>query len=71
MITETYTTDEYAALPLEMALMLRAHVKDGKSYQDIVADFATPLGTVKSRINRARTKIKALRLAVAESAVAA
>ena len=71
MITETYTTDEYAALPLEMALMLRAHVKDGKSYQDIVADFVTPLGTVKSRISRARAKISKLRAHAAEAQEAA
>ena len=71
MITETYTADEYAALPLEMALMLRAHVVDGKSYQDLAADFATPLGTVKSRISRARAKISKMRLEAANTQEAA
>ena len=70
MITDSYTAEEYASLPIEMALMLRAHVRDGKSYQDLVVDMATPLGTVKSRINRARGKIKRMRESAKQSEAA-
>jgi len=70
MITETYTTEEYGALPVEQAMLLSAHVRDGQSYEELVARFKIPLGTVKSRISRARARIKRQREAARQAEVA-
>jgi DNA-directed RNA polymerase specialized sigma24 family protein len=70
MITEVYTTDEYGALPVEQAMLLSAHVRDGQSYEDLSARFKIPLGTVKSRISRGRQKIKRQREAAKQAEAA-
>lgn len=49
---------EIGKLPEEMARTLTAHVIDGKSYTEIAREFGVPIGTVTSRINRARSNLK-------------
>ena len=60
---EAYTDEEYASLPLNVALPLRDHVRDKKTYTAIAKHHHIPVGTVRSRIHRARAKIARLRAA--------
>ncbi|WP_398471523.1 hypothetical protein [Tardiphaga sp.] len=53
--------------PSSQALLIAAETDIGGSYAQLSAFFNIPLGTVKSRINRARNKIEALR-EIAEAA---
>lgn len=61
-----FTDAELATLPLKVRNLLTAHVCNNNPYQKIADDFGIPLGTVKSRINRARAKIAKLRAKAAE-----
>ena len=49
-----------AALPLDMRSALVLHDVQGFSYEEIAEMLGAPLGTVKSRINRAREKLRAI-----------
>lgn len=48
------------SLPEEMRLILIAREIQGLDYNQIAEDFSVPLGTVKSRIKRAREKLREL-----------
>jgi DNA-directed RNA polymerase specialized sigma24 family protein len=61
VLVESYTTEEYASLPLKVALLLRDRVRDKKAYTAIAKSYDIPVGTVRSRIHRARAKIARLR----------
>ena len=61
VLVESYTTEEYASLPLRVALLLRELVRDKKTYTAIAKSHDIPIGTVRSRIHRARAKIARLR----------
>jgi hypothetical protein len=54
VLVESYTTEEYASLPLKVALLLRDRVSDKKAYTAIAKSYDIPVGTVRSRIHRAR-----------------
>lgn len=58
-----YQSDEphLAKLPRFTRALLESATNDGMSYDAIAKLFDIPLGTVKSRINRARTQILKLR----------
>jgi|HubBroStandDraft_5_1064220.scaffolds.fasta_scaffold70841_3 hypothetical protein len=58
---EAYTIEEYASLPSNAAVLLSDHVRDRKTYTAIAKSHGIPVGTVRSRIHRARTKIASLR----------
>jgi RNA polymerase sigma-70 factor (ECF subfamily) len=45
------------ALPEEQATVLRLHAFDGCSYEEIAAITHRPLGTIRSRIHRARARL--------------
>jgi hypothetical protein len=62
-----FTVEEYAALHAHVATMLRDHVVNGERYEDVAASHQVPVGTVKSRINRARVKIANMRVKNAEA----
>jgi RNA polymerase sigma-70 factor, ECF subfamily len=47
------------ALPPEQATVLRLHAFDGCSYEEIAAITHRPLGTIRSRIHRARARLSA------------
>jgi RNA polymerase sigma-70 factor (ECF subfamily) len=49
---------ELKYLPSGHRLVLRMFVEDGKSYRQISADMGIPIGTVRSRINRARHNLQ-------------
>lgn len=49
-----------AALPQDMRAALVLRDVQGFSYEDVSAMLDTPLGTVKSRINRAREKLRTI-----------
>lgn len=51
------------------ALLL--HVWEGLSYEDVAVAMATPIGTVRSRINRARNRLRELTGASGEHPIAA
>ena len=59
-----YAADEphLARLPRFSRALLEAATNDGMSYVDIAAMFQIKIGTVKSRINRARERILKMRL---------
>jgi DNA-directed RNA polymerase specialized sigma24 family protein len=61
MKIEKINDAELATLRLCSRNALTAHVFNGQKYVAIAADQNIPLGTVKSRINRARLHILALR----------
>lgn len=58
-----YTSDEpyLAKLPATSRVLLEAQTNHGEKYSAIAAAFNLPIGTVKSRINRARARIIKLR----------
>lgn len=45
-------------LPVEMTAPLLAHVRDNKSYAEISQEEGVPIGTIMSRISRARAALK-------------
>jgi RNA polymerase sigma-70 factor, ECF subfamily len=47
------------ALPEEQAMILRLYAFDGCSYEEIAAITHRPLGTIRSRIHRARARLSA------------
>lgn len=61
--TSEFTDAELGALSIIVRNILTAATCNGHSYQDVAAQFQIPVGTVKSRINRAREKIAAMRAA--------
>lgn len=58
---KTFTEAELSTLSITWRNILTAHHGNGQSYLDIAKDNNIPIGTVKSRINRARAKIAKLR----------
>lgn len=52
----------FAALPPEQRLVLTLCDVHGYSYEEIAEMTGTPIGTVKSRLNRARTRVRDLLL---------
>src|SRR5437879_5791776 len=67
---KTFTDAELATLSISFRNALTAHVCNNRRYVDIAADQGIPVGTVRSRINRARAKIAKLRGAEAKKAAA-
>jgi DNA-directed RNA polymerase specialized sigma24 family protein len=59
--TRDVTETEYAILPLRYALLLSDHLRDNKPYAEIAVGHNLPIGTVRSRINRARARIAKVR----------
>jgi DNA-directed RNA polymerase specialized sigma24 family protein len=64
---ETITAAELERLPINQRNALTAHIY-GRSYDDVAKELSIPLGTVKSRINRARRNIVAMRVEMMEGA---
>jgi RNA polymerase sigma-70 factor (ECF subfamily) len=56
------TAAEIEALPAHHSKALSLFI-DGMRYQDIAASIGCPVGTVRSRLNRARGRILAMRAA--------
>jgi RNA polymerase sigma-70 factor (ECF subfamily) len=46
------------ALPAYQRQPFLMHYRDGRSYSEIAAEEHIPLGTVRSRLSRARTELK-------------
>lgn len=65
----TLTDSEAAALTADHRAIL-VKFCDGLSYQDIALELGVPIGTVRSRLNRARRKLIALREAAAQKEAA-
>lgn len=59
--TNDFTDAELGTLSIKVRNLLMACVCNGNSYKEVAAQNGIPEGTVKSRINRARAKIAALR----------
>lgn len=62
--TSEFTEAELGTLDITVRNILNAATCNGHSYQAVAAQFQIPVGTVKSRINRARVKIAAMRAKV-------
>lgn len=60
--TSEFTDAELGTLDITVRNILTAATCNGHSYQDVADQFHIPVGTVKSRINRARAKIAAARV---------
>lgn len=56
-----FSDAELAKLSIPFRNALTAHVCNGQKYSQIAADQAIPIGTVRSRINRARRHVAAMR----------
>jgi DNA-directed RNA polymerase specialized sigma24 family protein len=56
-----FTDAELAALSQPQRAALVTHVSDGLCYSDVAYQLGIPIGTVRSRIHRARAKITAAR----------
>lgn len=52
--------DALSALPEQDASVLALHYVEGASYEELAAIFNVPVGTVKSRLHNARTKLRVL-----------
>lgn len=61
MTIRTYTDAELDKLPINQRNVLTAHCSNNLRYVDIAASMNIPVGTVRSRINRARAKIERMR----------
>lgn len=59
--------DELAMLSKHQSLLLYGLLKEGLSYKSLAATHKVPVGTVKSRINRARLAIAKRREAEKQS----
>lgn len=59
--TSEFTDAELGTLDIKVRNILTAATCNGNSYQAVAEQFGIPVGTVKSRINRARAKIAAAR----------
>jgi DNA-directed RNA polymerase specialized sigma24 family protein len=71
MKIEGITDAELAGLDIKVSDALVAHVMGGLSYDQVAANQQVPVGTVKSRINRALNRIQAKRDAAVMSAMVA
>jgi DNA-directed RNA polymerase specialized sigma24 family protein len=60
------TEQELEGLPRDQRAALAAHVLGKMNYEAAAAYLQIPIGTVKSRINRARSKIIRMRAKAAE-----
>lgn len=56
--------DAVSSLPEEERDALLLYVWEGLSYEEIAAALAVPVGTVRSRLNRARLKLRELRASI-------
>jgi DNA-directed RNA polymerase specialized sigma24 family protein len=54
---ESYTVEDYDSLRPHIAALLRDHVRDKKTYRVIAKYYHIPIGTVRSRIHRARATL--------------
>ncbi len=66
-LTDADTAHTSKLTPSQLALVIAAEAVIGGSYAQLSAFFNIPIGTVRSRLNRARNKIEALR-EIAEAA---
>lgn len=62
-----FTDAELDALPLKVRNIVTMCVCNGNPYEMASDHYGVPIGTVKSRINRARAKIAKLRAAAVEN----
>jgi DNA-directed RNA polymerase specialized sigma24 family protein len=60
--TSEFTDTELGTLDIAVRNILTAATCNGHSYHAVAEQFGVPVGTVKSRINRARAKIAAMRV---------
>lgn len=65
---QTATQEEIVRLPLEQAKVMNAIMEPGANYESVATLLQWPVGTVKSRLNRARAKIAAMREAAKQQA---
>ena len=63
MTIRDFTDAELEKLHINQRNALTAHVCNNVPYADIATAFNIPIGTVRSRINRARAKIERMRQA--------
>lgn len=68
MTTIRATAEELQLLPKQAREVLQ-HLNDGKRYADIADVIGRPLGTVRSRVHRARARVAAIREATKAKAV--
>lgn len=68
---KSFTDAELGTLDIRVRNILTAHVCNGKTYKEAALANDVPIGTVRSRISRARAKIAKLREAVAAKAAQA
>jgi DNA-directed RNA polymerase specialized sigma24 family protein len=64
---KSFTAEEFTSMPLKTAMMLRDHLTDGKTYKQVALAHDVPVGTVRSRFNRARAKVANMRAAAANT----
>jgi RNA polymerase sigma-70 factor, ECF subfamily len=67
-LTCEFTEQELDGLPPDQGAALAAHAIDKMRYEAAAAFLQVPIGTVKSRINRARKKITEMRAAAKQQA---
>lgn len=56
-VIKEFTDAELDTLQIEVRNLLKCCVCNGNSYEHAAQEYGLPVGTVKSRINRARAKI--------------
>jgi RNA polymerase sigma-70 factor, ECF subfamily len=61
-----FTDAELASFPIKVSNILTARFCNYNSYDDIAARLNLPIGTIKSRIHRARARVAAMRQEVAK-----
>ncbi len=57
-LTAKEVMNTLTTLPIEVTAPLLAHVRDNKSYAEISQEEGVPIGTIMSRISRARAALK-------------
>lgn len=55
-----FIRESLKALPEEQALVIKKVYMEGKSHSEVAGELSLPLGTVKSRVRLAQTKLQAL-----------